>query len=291
MRVTESRLVSLVTAAAGKARGDVATAQSELSTGRRVSKPSDDVSGWAEGKRAEVRQLQNDARRDLIGRSNEHLIATETALDTVSQGLARAKELAIQAANATLNAGDRQLLAREMETARNTALQAANSRGADGEYLLAGSNGSVEPFDATGAFVGDAFERTAEVGEGRSQVITMSGAVLTAAAGVDVIAVMSNLVTALDANDAAGIQTAIGDLDTAIEQVSTARGEAGIRSAALLEADDARADLDIALSNIQVRSIEADPLEAASALGQAANALTTAQTVAERVIALTAPRL
>jgi flagellar hook-associated protein 3 FlgL len=287
MRITEARMVEVAAQNMAKARNAVADAAGPAQTGVRVTRPSDDPAAWATGRRADARQRISEARGSAIGAAQDHLAETELAFGTIGSLLARAKELAVQAASETYNADDRAHIAVEIRALQQAALAAANARSSDGEFVLGGSLGAVAPFSSTGAYVGDGYQRQLEIADGGAQAITIAGDRLTAAAGVDVLSTLDALATALETNTLAGVQAGVGEIDMAIRQVSLARSQIGGLASALDQADATRRDLELVLAEIEQRAIGADPIEAATRLTQAANALETAQVLTNRIVEIT----
>jgi flagellar hook-associated protein 3 FlgL len=286
MRVTEHRLAEIATSRTTANRERLAEAEAKVSTGTRVSRPSQDLVSWAEGKRADARLIANKARADHTARAKERLAEVDRVLDGIGRSLDRSRELAVMGANATTDADTRAMLAVELRSLREGALQLANTRDAAGQYLLSGTATGTAPFNpTTGAWQGNNTAVALEVGEGRTQVISVSGEVLTAPFGVDVLAMLDSLATALAANDLAAVQAGVGSLDTAVGQVADARSrEVGVRMSALADADHAREDLDLSLTALRARATEADAIGAAAELASGMNALDTVRTVAQRIL-------
>ncbi|GAA4718455.1 flagellin [Brevibacillus fulvus] len=103
-----------------------ANAMEKLSSGLRINKAADDAAGLAisEKMRAQIRGLEQASRNIQDGIS---LIQTaESALGSIHDSLQRMRELAVQAANDTLNASDRKLIQSEIEQIINGIDEIAN---------------------------------------------------------------------------------------------------------------------------------------------------------------------
>jgi flagellar hook-associated protein 3 FlgL len=285
MRVTETRMIEMSTAAMTRAREQAADAGQKLQTGVRVNRPSDDAAAWEQGMRADARAALSARRGSAIAGAQDRLAQTDGALDGVGSVLSRVTELAVQLASGTYNASDRADAAKEVVALRDAALASANSRGADGEYILAGSRGATVPFDAAGAYTGDAGARQIEAGEGQNQTVGVPGSVLTAAAGVDVFGVLQNVIDALQTNNVATLQTSIADLRSSVAQVADARAEVGGRMRALDTVEGARQGFEQSLAETKSRAVQIDPIAAASEFARASTALDVARTVSQQIIA------
>jgi flagellar hook-associated protein 3 FlgL len=282
MRVTEARLLELSAAHLASARESLAKPIRELSSGARVDRPSVDPVAWAAGKRAEARLRITEGRGHALARSRDHLAEVDRALGVIGDVMARARELAILAGSDTYSADDRATVALELESLRNSAVGAANTRAPDGEYVLAGGSGDQPPFLADGSYVGDAGQREIELADGVSVHSTIPGSRLTGTA-IDVFAALNGLATALAANGADAIRSAVDDLDVSTRQVNRTRSEAGGLDAMLQRAEDARRDSEQALMDFVSRTVGSDSIDATQRLAAGANAMETAQRLGQRI--------
>src|SRR5262249_12445904 len=155
----------------------------ELATGERVARPSDDPAAWAAGKRAEAARTLNAGRGEALARSQDRLTQMDGALAAIGDSLQRARELAVMASNASMGPDGRTAIAGEVRGLRQSALAAANTRTADGEYIFSGSRSDQPAFDDTGVYQGDDLPLQIETQSGLEHPVTVTGARLTASAG------------------------------------------------------------------------------------------------------------
>jgi flagellar hook-associated protein 3 FlgL len=290
VRITANRMLELAGQAAGRAQSDVATLAGQVTSGTRVERPSDDPLAWAHARRLALREAISDGRGEALGFGQDQLAETDRALRSIGDITAEAKQLALEASNASLNAADRSAMEERVRSLFELARTAANTRSSSGEYLLAGAQGDQEPFDAAGAYRGDGGVRALEGGEANTITASLPGTALTAAGGVDVLPALVRFAAALGRNDLAGIQTAIDEMSTAHVQVDKARTAVGSMSAVLADADGARGELE---ANLQARIAsltEIDIVTAASELAQRSRALEAAQAVNGKLASLLQPR-
>ena len=180
-----------------------------LSSGLRVNSAKDDAAGLAIAERmnAQVRGMNVAVRNanDAISLSQ----TAEGAIGKIGDALQRMRELAVQSANGTNNAGDRGNLQTEFNE-----LQLEVARLVDGTR-----------FNGTNLFDGSNALFTFQVGPGTTvnDTIDIAGTDLTAnvrdAIGVGVIDISGAT--------AAGATAAIDALDTAIDEVTTSRATYG----------------------------------------------------------------
>ncbi len=218
MRVTSHHLIDLAAAATQRTQEQVADATQVASSGLQIAEPSDDVAKWVAAARDRVRQAISSGTGDAIGAGLDRLQQTDGALQNLSTAVSQARTLAVQGASDGMNASDRTRLAEQAKQLNSAALAAANTQAPDGTYLLSGSQSQTAPFDASGAYQGDTNADAIASSDGSRHTVAVTGSTCsTASHGVDVLEVIANLGQALDANDTAGIQTAIGDLSTAVD--------------------------------------------------------------------------
>ncbi len=283
MRITERRMLLQSARQVAQARERVASAAGPVSSGIEVDRPSDDPARWAAGRRARVRLQVGNLRENAISSSNARLSESDRVFSTVGTVMSRARELAVMAANASQNADSRNATAGEVTALLGEALLASNSRGLDGEYLLAGTLGDNAPFDAAGVYQGDANTRSIEVADGNRLEVTVTGSLFTAASGIDIFDELVKFRDALEADDLLGIQNAIGALEQGVHQVSLGRAQIGGLQNSLDAAEIARVDFEMVLAEVHQRAVEIDPIEAVSELALSTQALEAAQALTQRI--------
>ncbi|MEM6960606.1 MAG: flagellar hook-associated protein FlgL [Myxococcota bacterium] len=281
MRVTDSMLYELNRINIAKSREEVAQAQETLTTGRRVQDPSDDPADFAAARRERSREARAAMHKESAERAIANLQLTDDTLANVTDILNRARELATQTANDTLNAGDRLNAASEVEELRQQLISLANTQGQGGAYLFAGYLEDAPPFDASGTFVSDQNVREVEVAPGvRMPMKINAQAAFEPGAPDDPIAVLENLSTALRADDVPAIRGTLDGLDIAHGRVSDARGTTGALIAALDVAQSVADRVEDEAAIRQTELVGESDVDAYFAFNQAQTALNTAVQIA-----------
>lgn len=290
MRITDHRIVDLSAAATQRNQSKVSELTNQVSSGLRVTKPSDDPTAWLTAQRAKVQAALNDGTKQAIELGHERMVASDGALSTLSSIISQARELAVEGANDTQTASSRTAIGAEMQSLFETAVSTANTRDPSGEYLLAGTASTTQPFDPlTGAYAGNATARGVSTDTISSTLGTVPGSKLTAASGVDILPMLKTLADALNTNNTAVIRSSLGDLDTAVKQLAQTRGETGGHMAVLESARTAHEQLSTRISEAISNAVETDTVAAASDLAKASSALTVSQTVTSHVLQLLDP--
>lgn len=202
--------------------------RAEVSTGLRVSRPSDDpvsvptIMQSSSGLRA----LEQYRRNVQAGQSR--LAVEDSVLEQVNNALARAKELAVSQATDTASAQTREAVRAEVDTLIDFVTDLANTQLA-GSYVFGGQYADRPPFD--GGVTDPAYPpsgaHTIEVGAGLRVETNHSAQEIFV--DTDVVDSLKALSTALGANDVDGIRSAMTRVDGAISAVQVVVGELGAR--------------------------------------------------------------
>jgi flagellin-like hook-associated protein FlgL len=140
------------------------TAQDQLSSGKRINKPSDDPIGMMEVLKLRTVIGQKDQYLRVIGNADATLSAADSIIGQVHDELKTAKELAIQAANGTSDATTRATTAQRIDSMISQMIQYGNTR-VGGNYIFAGATTDQPAIDANGAYGGSGKEWTATIME------------------------------------------------------------------------------------------------------------------------------
>lgn len=185
--------------------GRLNTSFRRLSTGLRVNSAADDAAGLAisERLRSRIRSLDQ-AKRN----ANEGISLAQTAegsLDEVNNILVRLRELAVQASNGTISTTDKNTLEEEFSTLKSEIDRIANSTEFNGIKLLDGSSTSASFQVGIGTKGSD------------NQISVALQDVNIAALSIQNASV----------NGTGSTSSAIADIDTTINTISSLRGKLG----------------------------------------------------------------
>ena len=196
-------------------QGSFFNAIEQLSSGLRINKAADDAAGLAvsEKLKNQVRGLNQAQRNAQDGISL--LQTAEGALNETHSLLGRMRELAVQSANDTLSNSDRLHIQDEVNALLSEVDRIANSTQFNKIGLLDGTASAVK------LHIGANVEPTTP--DGSNQITVSISASGTTSLGVHVIATAG----AVSLTTQSGANSAISALDTAIEKISTTRGQLG----------------------------------------------------------------
>ncbi|HSB25194.1 MAG TPA: flagellar hook-associated protein FlgL [Burkholderiaceae bacterium] len=134
-----------------KRQGDLNDAQQQLTSGKRISRLSDDPVGAARAERARAAQARADADQRGVDASRAIVQQVESAYGDAGDLIQQARELLVAAGNTSYGPSERQGLAQQLAGIRSQLLQVANRGDGAGGYLFSGQGVTVAPFvDAPG---------------------------------------------------------------------------------------------------------------------------------------------
>lgn len=287
MRVTNRMLVQTVLRNIQSNVKALEKVQDKVSSGKRITRPADDPAGAPLAVRLRLTRDTNEQYLRNIDQAKGWLESTDASFVILNDILQRARELAIQGANDTLTATDRQAIRQEVEQLIQHTVQLANSTYQD-QFLFGGYKTVVAapPYARDGAgtvtYSGDFNLVERQIGPmaasgGSSQVSRIvvnipgkrsatTGPFGDTATSSTVFWALKNLSDGLNTNNATTIRTAISNVDSAVTGVLDAQAEVGAK---LNRLERARARIDevqLLTSDLLSRTEDLDFAEAISEL-------------------------
>lgn len=189
-----------------------------LSSGRRINKAADDAAGLAIGKRLEatsrgLKQAQRNANDGI-----SYVQTAEGGLNEVSNILTRLREISVQAASDTVGDNERGLLDKEYQQLIQEVDRISESTEFNGSKMINGEGAGTLSFHV-GANAGE--QNKVEFDSSESDATAGS-------IGID----------GLSVEDKGSAESAIGDIDAAIDQVSGYRANLGAIQSRLQSTSD-----------------------------------------------------
>jgi flagellar hook-associated protein 3 FlgL len=287
MRVTDKMIFQNAAANAAKSRDRAQTALEQVSTGMRVVHPGDDPTVAALMVRGQQTIDRMNAINQNASRAGDEVDAADSALQSLSDVLARARELAVQMGNDSYSAADRAGAATEIDGLVQQAVTLMNTN-VNGRYIFGGNQDQTAPFDTSGNYNGDTAVRQIEVAPGvlEDSSVRADVAVKGVGGGVDLFATLQSLSTALRSNNGDAIRGSLTDLTTSTTQVTTTLSQVGAMGDAFATAQMlAKSSSDATTKNVANQS-EADVIESSSQLALANSALNATLTAAAQSFSL-----
>jgi flagellar hook-associated protein 3 FlgL len=134
--------------------GRMSRLQTQMSSGKAFSKPSEDPAGTMDAMRIRADQRANAQHARNVSDGIGWLSTTDNALTTSTALLRRARDLTVEGANTgALGAASREALAAELDSTAEGLRGQANTKYL-GRSVFAGTSDAAAAFDASGAFQG-----------------------------------------------------------------------------------------------------------------------------------------
>lgn len=184
----------------GVNQASLQTSMQRLSSGMRINSAKDDAAGLAISDRmtSQIRGLTQAARNANDGISLAQV--AEGAMGSVSANLQRIRELAVQSANGTNSASDRQALQKEVAQLKEEIARVASQTEFNGIKLLDGTY-STQQFQVgpnANQTIGVSVSSALATDMGNNNVTTTTGAGIATAIGPTAGPLATNLATALN---------------------------------------------------------------------------------------------
>jgi len=287
VRITSNAIQQETLAAIRQTMGGLAEAQRRVATGKRVHAPSDDpvaADGILRSARRS-RALEQYARN--IDLADSRLRAEETALDTVTNLLSRAKELALTALSPTADSSTFESAATEVDGLLDAAVEQSNTRFGSG-YLFGGTTADRAPFETGGTVAVDAEPagpHRVDIGVSSWFTTNHDGEEVFLDSGV--FTALDDLSEALRTGDMDEVAGAISGVDHAFAQVQELLAEVGARSNRLSVAGSNVEALDLNLQTFRSDLEDAEMEEAVTELVGRQMAYQSALLAASKIMSTT----
>ncbi len=270
--------------------------QQQISTGKRISAPSDDPVASAHALEISHAQEANSSFANTRQAAQLKLNTLESSLTSITDLLVSTQSTLVGAGNAALSNLERGFIATELSGSLEALINLANTQDASGDHIYAGFKTDIKPFvaNATGAsYAGDSNQQFLQVDASRLMAVNVSGDNVFQAGGNDLFATISNLVTLLNTpiTNAAtqtafnsGLATAITDLQGSVDNILNVRASIGSKQNELDSLNIAGSDRSLEYS----KSLsDLEDLDYASALSDLAKQQTIMQAAQKSFVTTT----
>jgi flagellar hook-associated protein 3 FlgL len=146
MRVTGKMIRDKVLYNVNLAQERLQLGQTQMATGKRILKPSDDPLGLSKSLGFRALRKDNEQFQRNIGDALAWIDNTEPEVEAMVEILAELKEIAVEGASDTKSAAERSVLAGQVEGLIERLVELANST-YGGRYVFAGTYTTTKPYD------------------------------------------------------------------------------------------------------------------------------------------------
>ncbi len=232
MRVTFNSLHENSVRNVQTAAGQLAEAQRQVSSGKRISRPSDDPSAAA-GSLASRAELATVSRYEQAADSvYSRLTVIDTVLSDVVSKLTQAETAAMSARGSSKSQAQREAAAQELDGIRSALLDDFNAA-FNGVYLFAGTRSTTRPYNqqANGSvdpYAGSTTEMQVDVNRQTAVTVVYDGSRITqGGAAQDVFAVIDDLMTAARNGDDDALGNGMAAIRAAFDRATAAQSRVG----------------------------------------------------------------
>ena len=254
-RITQQSMAQQALLGLEANQSKLALLQQRMSSGKQISKPSDDPGGAAS-----ALKLRSEVARNAQWTRNADdglgwLGAIDTTLTGMTDQVRRARDLVLQGlSTGSTSPESRKALATEIEGLRASLLGSANS-GYLGRPLFGGTTSGTAAYDAaSGAYVGDGNPVARTVGANARVRVDITGPEAFGPAGSDLFSVLADISTSLR-TDPTQLNGDLVALDGVMKNMITTLADVGVRYNRVDQmrtaADDHKVDVEATLSGIE----------------------------------------
>jgi len=166
MRITDGIMMNNFRLNINRNLAGLTSLQENLSSGKRINKPSDDPVGIINSLRYRTNIVEAEEYINKIGSAKSFMETTDSALDKVTSIIHRAKELLVKAANGTNTTESRAAIAEEIDQIKDQLGVIANTTFGS-KHIFSGTNVTNQPYDvANDKWIGNDSSIALEIGVG-----------------------------------------------------------------------------------------------------------------------------
>ena len=211
------------------------TLQTQISTGKRLSAPSQDTAAYQRLAGIKRANANDDAYAGNLELASSVLSSADATLSSITDRLQRASELALAARTGTQNDASRQSIADEIDEIVASLVTLGNTKDSRGQALFGGADGGAAVSQAADGSYSFAARPIGAIpiGDDASVQPTETAARVFQAGGTDIISALAAFSAALKTHGdvAAASDTAIARIGDSSNQVATVQASLGARAA------------------------------------------------------------
>ncbi|HZG78002.1 MAG TPA: flagellar hook-associated protein FlgL [Paenibacillus sp.] len=235
--------------------------QDQMSSGRRINKPSDDPVGISFSMRYRSELETNDQYQRNVDSAISWLSYSDEVLNQAGNVMQRARELAVQGATGTNPQEALNTIAMEIDQLSEQMLGIANSK-FNGKYVFNGQLTDKQPYDPAtpGSSIPDTGAINFEIGVGVKIPVNVSARNAFGQPGSpnNIFVALKELSDNLKNGNIAGVSNSVGKLDERMDAFLAVRADIGAKTNRIELAEDRLKDININLSSLKSKTEDAD---------------------------------
>jgi flagellar hook-associated protein 3 FlgL len=292
MRVTQASFYNQATQQMREQQAKVFETQAQLSSGKKLLKPSDDPALATAINNLKSQIDINQRYLTNLNRMEDTLKMQDSTVSSSLGVVARIKELSVQAANDTYSAADRKSIAIEVKELISSLVDLGNIRGTDGAYLFSGYSQGQAPFSESSlglvTYTGSTDAMKVMVDEGRSMQLGIAGSDIFGSvhhldtstgdsSRIEMFTTLNTMYQALVTNDGDAIRNNLDKISSVHEHITIQQSSIGSRMKRIETLSYALEDRAFTYTMLQSNMEDLDYVEAASRLKNQSLALQAGQ--------------
>jgi len=176
MRITTASSYDTQIANLQRRQQSLTEAQVQLTSGKRVLKPSDDPAAAAAAERALAALTRSEGQERALNSARTSMQLTESALNEAGSILQQARELIVAGGNGSYTDKERLTVAENLRGLRNDLLAVSNRGDGSGRYLFGGQGSDGQPMlDAPGGVAYDGINGGMQAATGEAMPLSLDG--------------------------------------------------------------------------------------------------------------------
>ncbi|NMI03910.1 flagellar hook-associated protein FlgL [Paenibacillus sp. SZ31] len=274
MRITNNMLSSQLILNLNRNAQQMNSTQTQLATGRKINKPSDDPVGITYSLRYRAELSSNEQYQKNVDSAVSWLDFNDTVMDQAGSVVQRLRELTVQAATGTNPQSALDSINEEVKQLKAQLVDISNST-LNGKYVFNGETYDVKPYDfptsTDGSFdttnaasvVTDSGKINFIVGESIQLPINVTGnEVFGDSTEADNLFVIFNTISqALASGDQKEVSNQLANIDTRTNKMLAIRAEIGAKTNRVELMQGRLSDLEVNLTDLQAKVEDADYAE------------------------------
>ena len=291
MKISNSQLFDTSIGQMTQKQSEISQMQAKLASGKQLVKPSDDAHKAALIQRLNSAMQRQDVFESSLNRADNRLATEETAVMGAENILQRIRELAIQGTNGGLNDSDRETIAKEVNSLRDSLFSLSNTQDTSGNYIFSGtavkSPAYVIGEDDAITYQGNQNQTSVDISETRRVAINRPGdqvfsSVVRTSAGaeseiVGFFQVLSDFSNALTTGNGEGLSQGLTEIAALTDDMASSLADLGSRMNTIDRQRDVLADTKLRYQELLSNAEDLDYASAVTKLSAQILSLEAAQ--------------
>jgi flagellar hook-associated protein 3 FlgL len=256
MRVTQSMIKDTMLRNLSQNVARLERLEQQITSGQRVSRPSDDPIALAAILRLDSSTAQANQHLSNVDSARSWMDATDQALMSIGDNILRARQIALAAPNTATSNSDRDAIAKELGALIGQVVATGNYQLA-GQYIFSGQQTRTAAFDGSTSpptFVGN----TNQIARIIDVDVTIPINVTGDQAIQPTLEALTKIRDAVVANDFDAIRSGVAELDTAHTKLLSAQAEIGARTNRLESQRERLEDIKVNLARLRSETQDVD---------------------------------